>query len=662
MKINFLNNYTNHKSAYFKKQNIQICPTNQINSDFKPYYSALSSYNVAFLKRNKEQKSDEAIYVIDVYGNYRKFRDIQSVSENFKIPKDKIVKCLNGEIEHVNKLVFSSASSIEYQNKPDEFMIEVCADILKEIQQPSKPFYSIDEYLEIIGGELKDDTKIIRVRQIPNEDLKIIKERKKLYKKPFYIMDKMGNYRKFYSHAFVENTLGVGKSRIDYCLKGKCTIDGFAVALASEIESRGQKGELIIDLDKLRSKFKKKEGLYAIDKMGNYQKFDTILEASKELGIFYKLIGKACGGTRDITCGYSFLRASEVEIKDSKGHITINHDLINEKRTLLNKNAIYLINQDGYTRFDSHYDAGEKLGIDPIQILQCIEKHRKTVQGYAVAMASDVERYNKNAERLVNKAKLQKIYKASKTQERADITKNGFYAINEKGECQKFYKLLDAKNALNIKGSHISNCLKGKNFIGNGYAFAYAEDIETMNENGEIIIDKAKVADKIQSTFRRNIFYAIDKFGNCTLFEKQNDARDAFGISHGSIGECLAKKQKYACGYAFIAAAEIEDRDENGEIIFKQDVIENAIKDIIEYELYAIDKDGNFKRFDNRADAIKMLGISATAICDVIAGRRKYSKGWTFVNAYDFETRYKDGTIVTDEDKIKELAVKNFAE
>ena len=82
----------------------------------------------------------------------------------------------------------------------------------------------------------------------------------------------------------------------------------------------------------------------------------------------------------------------------------------------------------------------------------------------------------------------------------------------------------------------------------------------------------------------------------------------------------------------------------------------------IDPAIYAIDKDGNYKKFPSQIIASKELGITSGCISRCINSDAGKTNGYVFVSALDIERLNKDGTVVVNEAKIKDLAKKLIVE
>lgn len=71
--------------------------------------------------------------------------------------------------------------------------------------------------------------------------------------------------------------------------------------------------------------------------------------------------------------------------------------------------------------------------------------------------------------------------------------------------------------------------------------------------------------------------------------------------------------------------------------------------------IYAIDFNGEIRKYPNINAASKDIGCSPTAVCDIIAGRRNCTDGFVFAKAKDIEIKDKNDDALLDCNKINKL-------
>ncbi len=610
---------------------------------------------------NGAKRIKASIYAIDKNGRYMKFEKVQDLLDKLDISKASVYKCLRKEKDNINGIVFCYDFDIETMDEKGKIVANNRL-IKKQIQslKNSDSYVTLDLLLLRKNGSNSSDInkssqKPIKgiLANIPDEDLSAVELR--YLQKPFYAVDENKNYRKFYLQKNVADALGIYKEKISDCLQKRIkSIKGFSFVYANEVEKVDKFGNIFVDEDKLFGKRKEDDGFYFVDKNGKYNKFKTPKEANQILGISYGNILNCILSRQDKASCYVFAKAADLEIEKEDGIVSINKEKLQELRAFLNKSALYLVETNGnYKRYETRAQAAKAIGVLSQDISAAITGRKKTIQGYVAVDANEIEKISDDGKITVDMEKIDEALALSKEIRTIDVSKNGFYAINKNGKYKKFYSISDAKNDLNIQYTRIKNCLLGLEKMANGYVFALAEDIETKNEDGNIEIDMAKIAQKV-AFFESRAIYTISKDGKCTRYSNQKAASDALGIPLKNISRCINKTIKETYGYSFLYANEVEIENDDNKPALDEDLINEKVRYLNRNVVYAIDKEGNYQRFEDRLQAQEALGINKASIADCLNGKYKTSHGYVFAFPWEVEIRLEDGSFVVDEDKIQE--------
>ena len=154
-------------------------------------------------------------------------------------------------------------------------------------------------------------------------------------KKAVYIFNKDYEYRKYNSQQEASESLGIPISGISACAANRINSTyGYIVFNAEDIEKRDENNNIIIDVNDKQDRFnsayknkgnsvkKVKNGIYAVDKDGNFTKFKTKKEAAQALGLSIDVV-KRCMKHNSIANGsYLLLYAEDVEKQDENGENT----------------------------------------------------------------------------------------------------------------------------------------------------------------------------------------------------------------------------------------------------------------------------------------------------------------------------------------------------
>lgn len=233
------------------------------------------------------------------------------------------------------------------------------------------------------------------------------------------------------------------------------------------------------------------------------------------------------------------------------------------------------------------------------------------------------------------------------------------YAVDSHKNVQKFETRKEASAVLGVSPSIISGVLLGQLNRSGNYTFLSPEEIEKIDEYGQVKIDSKKVEEAKNKII--TAIYAIDKDKNYLRFETQKEASLALGIATGNISRCLLTAGK-SNGYVFVSATEVEKVDEEGLFVVDVEKIEKLAKTLTEDEaIYVLDAKGKFKKFENIEQASQATGVNSQDLRKGFTGFKKVIDGKTFVKAKNLETKKVDGQYVIDEDKLIALFIGNRA-
>ncbi len=229
------------------------------------------------------------------------------------------------------------------------------------------------------------------------------------------------------------------------------------------------------------------------------------------------------------------------------------------------------------------------------------------------------------------------------------------YAVDSKGNYQRYNSKTEAAEKLNITTADVNRASIKRFHKAKGYMFIPASDVEVVSDNGEIAVYKQKMDEIIAyKTLNREI-YAIDKNGNYKKFPSQAEASKQLGIERRAISSAISGNNRTAQGYFFTYADKIESKDNNGNAVVDDEKIKELICDKPLHPIYAIDKQGNFKKFSNQFEAAQNLGISRQRISQVLSSATSSCGGYYIVPADEIETKNEEGKVSIDKTKIENL-------
>ena len=601
MKISGITNYYLPKTDTKKNTSLQIQNNDvQSNAVFE-YLSAIGNYNITF------GDTKIAIYKIEKDGTYEKFSGVNDAARKLNIDASKISNSLKGGNPRTLDCTFMKASEIEISSQDGKTILD-------------------KEKIDAKFKELEEKT--------PNKNKR----------KAIYQVFKNGSYRKFDSLVTAGKELGMTESKISNCLKGANakTLD-FTFMLASDIETINEDGDIIIDENVVATRLKeleekdpyrsKKKSIYRIDKNGNYKRYNSLSEASQELGIEDSNISDCLYGKQKSSGGYTFVLASDVERIDNNGNLKIQKKKIKkiaeELKNHLSSHFIlkpfYAVDKDGnYTRFESHTEACHALNLDNPDIRKCLEGNRFTTNGYAFIYTDRVEETDENGNTIVKINFPQEIF-----EHRNPIQ---IYSINSKAEVKKFPSINDAANYYEISKRHIHSCLDGKKETTAGMAFIRADEFEIKTADKKKGLNEEKF-NKLFQQIIKNAVYVVDRNGNYKRYNSNAEAAKDYDVTPEQIKGCSMNHIKGLKSGHSVVKARLVESIKDGKIVINKEIIDEYAKkaeQVRDRAIWAKDAEGKKRKFKSVENASTELGIPVKAINRCLSGKSQTTRDYHF--------------------------------
>lgn len=336
-----------------------------------------------------------------------------------------------------------------------------------------------------------------------------------------YVIDDELNCRKFTSQRAAAEALGMGKSTgvISSCITGRQNKGrGFYFIKASEVETESENGKKLLDMEKVKIAVSKRSpirAIYAIDKYGNYQKFDSQVIAAKELDLNVSLIqvGRNLRSDGIFSSGYTFVYPEEIEEVDEQGKVFVSEKKVKEHIDSIEAKMgyFYAIDKDGYyKKYKQKKEAAADLGLhsNTSNISYCLSGKTRTAGGFIFVLPEAIETTDKNGNKVVDIARVQQLI------EERFSNPNAIYSIDKFGNYKKFEKGSDAIKELGFpeQTGCISQCINGNQKSTHGYTFVKATEVEIKDENGTVTIDENKIKEIATSRFQKHPYKRSKKF------------------------------------------------------------------------------------------------------------------------------------------------------
>ncbi len=390
--------------------------------------------------------------------------------------------------------------------------------------------------------------------------------------------------------------------------------------------------------------FGKSKQILAVNSKNEVKEYKTQKEAAKDLDVQQSNISAVINGKCHTIKGYAFVRADES--LDAIGR----QKLIDDARQRANESSFYAIDTEGnskkYKKYSSQRIAAKDLGIHHKDICLALASKRRTVGKYLFIPAKDIEITNENDNSVVvDEEKLAKIIDKIKSKDRKTM-----YIISPDGTYKKYYSQTETANALGIFRQNVCAALSGGRNIFSNHMIVSADEIETRDDDGNLIVDEKKVKELIlkkERSIKSKPIYVINSDGSYKKYANQKEACTDTGYTQSKINSILNKKRKNIDGKTFAYSYELESLNENGDLVLNQKIIDELRKTANSSSIYAINSNGEYKKFIKRKDAVRELGIKEYQIF-ISLNENKPVNNVLFVHANDLESSDELGKIFID--------------
>ena len=390
-------------------------------------------------------------------------------------------------------------------------------------------------YHHQVEKELDDGTKVIDKKKVAE----IYNQRTK--PRAVYAIDYLGNITKYESVNEIESKKGL------FLLPAK------------GIESFDDEGQLLVNKKEIALNMLNNPNYFAIytrDENGHLKKYETQSAFAQEHGISRASVNAAiCGRIKNL-CGFNIIPATLVETVTENGDIIVDKQKMIEylSKNVRDEKVFYAVSPNlKYRRFDTQKALAETFGLDYASMMKSPRKTTPT--GDYIIEASEIEEFDDNFKLVVNKSKLAKI-----VAER--ISQETIYVIDIYMNISKYDNIDSASQALNRKPSTVRMTLWKPELHKSvsDRVVVRASEIEIIDENGEVSIDKRKVSQMVQDRLCKDAVYLIDNNGECKKFRNRYSVTKAYGCSPSSSQNVRIN------GYVMVDASMIDEISEDGSI------------------------------------------------------------------------------------------------
>lgn len=402
-------------------------------------------------------------------------------------------------------------------------------------------------YNHQVERKLDDGTTVLdkkKVAQIYNQ---------RTQPRSVYAMDYLGNITKYESINKIKSTKGL------------------FILPAKSVETFDDDGQLILNKKKIALNMLSNPNYFAIyarDRDGKLTKHESQSAFAQKIGVSGASVGAAASGRIRNLCGYNIIPATIVETITDDGDIIVDKQKMIDylSKNVRDEKVVYTVSPNlEYKRYDSKKELAKTIGLDYSSMLKT--SRSVTPNGDYIIEASDIEDYEDSFQLVVNKSKLAKIV-AEK------ISSEALYVIDINMNLEKYDDLESVAGALNRKVATIRTTLWNPNIHKSvsDRVIVRASEIEIIDEEGNVSIDKKKVTKLVQERLSRNAVYLVDENGVCKKYKNKFAAAKAYGGSAGSSQNVRIN------GYTIVDASSIEEILEDGSISLNQEKVYECSK------------------------------------------------------------------------------------
>ncbi|MGM9994547.1 MAG: hypothetical protein ACI37R_07460 [Candidatus Avigastranaerophilus sp.] len=231
------------------------------------------------------------------------------------------------------------------------------------------------------------------------------------------------------------------------------------------------------------------------------------------------------------------------------------------------------------------------------------------------------------------------------------------YAIGMDGSCTRYVNKKRTARLLGIDNSVLTKYLQGKCNSDIGYAFAFANEVETTGKNGERILNYDILQEKFNQA-NENAVYAISKDGHYQKYVSQAQAARQLNLDSDRISRCINGKTSMVNGYTFVKAKDV-DSYENGSLSVNTKIIKQFARELSRPRvkaIYSFDADGNYQRHTSIKTLLNDLPVYSSGVKKCLSGEYQSCHGYKFIYAENFEELDDEGNIVVDFDKLDKIS------
>ena len=300
--------------------------------------------------------------------------------------------------------------------------------------------------------------------------------------------------------------------------------------------------------------------------------------------------------------------------------ITFNNSNIHFSSTKKNLPVYVLDGNKTLQKFETRKEAAFTLGINPSSISAVLNGEVSKAGDYTFLKPDEVEKKSDNGTVQIDPSKLQLAYYKINP---------AIYVIEKDGKYTRYPSQVAVARELNLASSSVSRCLNTSIPKCKGYIIISAVEVEKLDENGNTVVDEAKIKDLIKENDNKDAYYVVNKNGSFSRYSSLEETCDMTGVGAENFTKGFTGFKKVIDDKIFVRAKDLETKKVEGENVLDEEKLINLFIGN-RFAFYSIDRKGRVILFQSQSEAYGKLNAAFSSITSCLNGKIKNVDGYTF--------------------------------
>lgn len=314
------------------------------------------------------------------------------------------------------------------------------------------------------------------------------------------------------------------------------------------------------------------------------------------------------------------------------------------------KKPNYIFNNDlSYTKYEDSIDTAKALNCDVRKIENHLRLNSLLIQDKFIISAKQIEEKDENGQIVLSKNIFKKV--------REKFSKSSLYAIDIDGNIKKYPSAKEATEALNMPINSIRYSVNRNKAI-NGYAFYRAKDVEIINDDGSVNLNKKILQFPHAENLEMPVYLLKISDNSYTRYENVKELIAKTGLNKTAIYQNLDGYNRRTGEYICISANDVEFEDNDGNVEFDFNVFNRAKSAVSAWDkpIYAIYLNGEYKKYNSIAEASEEAGLSKRTVYEGSLENKIIKRNVVFVTVDEIEKFNSRGDLIIDKKLIEKIS------